>query len=132
MIEFDVELNSIPIEDDQSKDITVNWKMYNGFNPLKTFWTDSNALEMQKREILDLPAGNALVDSKPTVNYMTIARNFFPVTSAISMRDQNATNLQVTIMNDRSQAGTADLTDKASIEIMQHRRTLDDDERGVG
>jgi hypothetical protein len=132
LIEFDVELNSIPIDDEQSKDITATWKMYNGFNPVKTFWTDSNALEMQKREILDLPAGSPLVDGKPTVNYMTIARNFMPVTSAISMRDQNQTNLQVTIMNDRSQAGAADLTDQASIEIMQHRRTLDDDERGVG
>ena len=48
------------------------------------------------------------------------------------MRDQNLTNLQVTIMNDRSQAGSADLTDEAAIEIMHHRRILGDDERGVG
>lgn len=135
MVEFDVELNSIPIDDGESKDVVVNWKMYNGFNPLKTFWTDSNGLEMQKREILDLPTGSKLLDSKNKgagPNYMTIARNFFPVDSAISMRDQNNTDLQVTIMNDRAQGGTADLTDQGSIEIMQHRRTLDDDERGVG
>ena len=46
LIEFDVELNPIPIDDGHTKDITVNWKMYNGFDPLKTFWTDSNGLEM--------------------------------------------------------------------------------------
>ena len=33
LIEFNVELNTIPISDDQGKDITVNWKMFNGFNP---------------------------------------------------------------------------------------------------
>ena len=131
MIEFDVELNSIPIDDGVGKDITVNWKMYNGFEARKTFWTDSNSLEMQKREILDLPTGRKLVDSKPGVNYMTIARNFFPIDSAISMRDANNTDLQVTIMNDRAQGGSADLTEDASVEIMQHRRTLSDDEKGV-
>lgn len=33
LIEFNVELNTIPIKDDQGKDITVNFKMFNGFNP---------------------------------------------------------------------------------------------------
>jgi len=47
LIEFDVELNGIPIEDGKGKDIIVNWKMYGGFNPSQTFWTDSNSLEMQ-------------------------------------------------------------------------------------
>jgi len=47
LIEFEVELAPIPIADLKSKDITVNWKMYNGFKANKTFWTDSNALEMQ-------------------------------------------------------------------------------------
>jgi len=51
LIEFNVELNTIPIGDDQGKDITVNWKMFNGFNPKGQFWTDSNAMEMQPREI---------------------------------------------------------------------------------
>lgn len=38
------------------------------------------------------------------------------------MRDQVNGKVQVTIMNDRPQAGTADLTDKANIELMQQRR----------
>ena len=33
LIEFNVELNTIPIKDDQGKDVTVNFKMFDGFNP---------------------------------------------------------------------------------------------------
>lgn len=50
-IEFNVELNSIPIKDDHGKDITVNFKMFDGFNPEGQFWTDANGLEMIPREI---------------------------------------------------------------------------------
>jgi len=39
------------------------------------------------------------------------------------MRDQTGKQTQVTIMNNRPQGGSADLSDKANIEIMQHRRT---------
>lgn len=51
LIEFVVELNSIPIDDTKGKDVTVNWKMFNGFDAQKTFWSDSNALEMEERNI---------------------------------------------------------------------------------
>jgi hypothetical protein len=44
LVQFDVELNSIPIEDNLSKDVIVNWKMYDGFDPKGEFWTDSNGL----------------------------------------------------------------------------------------
>jgi len=88
---------------------------------------------MQKRTIKNYKAGSPLADKKPQVgvNYKTIAANYFPVDSAIAMRDQNNTDLQVTIMNDRAQGGSADLTDGATIELMQHRRLLSDDDRGV-
>ena len=46
MIEFEVELNSISTEK-YGRDVTVNWKMYDGFTANKTFWSDSNGLEMQ-------------------------------------------------------------------------------------
>lgn len=46
------------------------------------------------------------------------------------MRDKNS-NLQVTILNDRPQGGSADLNGKAEIELMQNRRTLFDDDNGV-
>jgi hypothetical protein len=52
-IEFDVELAPIPIEDMRGKDVIVSWYMLDGFDPKGTFWTDSNGLEMQKREIVN-------------------------------------------------------------------------------
>ena len=78
-IEFDVELNTIPIDDSEAKDIIVNWKMYNGFNANKTFWTDSNAMEMQERNVEYL--------SRPE---HSIPLNYYPVTSAIAMRDASS------------------------------------------
>ena len=47
------------------------------------------------------------------------------------MRDSNGSNIQVTVMNDRSQGGSADLSEKATIELMQQRRhTTKDDQTG--
>jgi len=121
IIEFVVELNPVPVDDNQGKDIMVNWKMFNGFNANKTFWSDSNGLEMQERNIRKLPREDE-----------TIAGNMYPITSAIALRDfRNNSNTQVTLMNDRSQAGSADLSDTATIELMQHRRVLNDDDKGV-
>jgi hypothetical protein len=54
----------------------MNWKLYNGFDANRTFWTDSNSLEMQERKIRDLPR----IDQ-------TIAGNYYPITSAIAMRN---------------------------------------------
>ena len=114
IIRFEVDLNSVPVADKTNKDITVNWKIYDGFDPKGEFWTDSNGLEMQKRQI----------DSRDGYGFNTtykdnrIPRNYYPIDSAIAMRDQNGTNIQVTIMNDRPQGGAADLSDKSTIEIM--------------
>lgn len=94
--------------------------MYNGFDANKTFWTDSNSLQMMKRNVRELPT----MDS-------TIPGNYYPVTSAIAMRDHRAnSSMQVTIMNDRAQGGGADLSESSTIELMQHRRTLQEDGKG--
>jgi hypothetical protein len=50
LIEFDVELNQIPIADYQGKDVIVNWRLFDDFDPRGVFYTDSNAAEMVKRE----------------------------------------------------------------------------------
>lgn len=131
MIEFDLELNPIPIADGRGKDVTVNFKMFNGFDAKGLFWTDSNGLEMQERKTEFIPTNYTFLNDKPYPNYHMISGNFFPIDSAIMMRDHNKTNLQVTVLNDRAQSGTADLTDKATIELMQHRRILQDDLKGV-
>lgn len=40
--------------------------------------------------------------------------------------------VQVTILNDRPQGGAADLSDNSTIELMQNRRMVADDEKGLG
>ena len=47
IIEFEVELNSIKISKFyRGRDVVVRWDMYDGFEPNKTFWTDTNGLAM--------------------------------------------------------------------------------------
>ena len=70
-------------------------------------------------------------DFKISEKFQNISSNYYPIDSAIAMRDQNGSNLQVTIMNDRAQGGSADVSGKAQIEIMQHRRLANDDNKGV-
>jgi hypothetical protein len=60
-----------------------------------------------------------------------ISANYYPVDSAIAMRDQTGKNLQVTIMNDRPQGGSAGVSGKSTIELMQNRRLTEDDNKGV-
>ena len=104
----------------------VSWKMYDSFDSKGAFWTDSNALGMVKRQRdqKDYEEAKNVKDSQ-------IASNYYPVDSAIAMRDANGKNIQVTIMNDRAQGGSADLSKKGSIELMQQRLTTEDDNKGV-
>jgi hypothetical protein len=88
------------------------------------FYTDSNALEMQKRILNFRPTWNLT-----TVDNLNITANYYPVNSAISIIDE-ATNIQMVVMNDRSQGGSV-LVD-GRIELMQNRRLNKDDWRGMG
>jgi len=75
-----------------------------------------------------------IIGYRPTWNLTTdqnISANYYPVNSGIAMRDINS-NLQATVINERSQAGAADLSMKNGIEIIQNRRLIFDDDRGVG
>lgn len=94
--------------------------MYDGFDPKGEFFTDSNGLDMQKR-VIDQ---KQFLDNQYKIEEQHdshVPRNYYPVDSAIAMRDKSS-NVQVTIMNDRPQGGSADLAEKATIELMQHRR----------
>lgn len=52
--------------------------------------------------------------------YKNVSRNYYPVDSAIAMRDMRSnSSLQVTVINDRPQGGSADLSSAATIELMQ-------------
>lgn len=97
IIEYEVELNAVPIfNNNQGKDLIVNWRFFNGFDPRGKFWTDANSLQMLERNI------NQREQFKFNITNSKIASNYYPVDSAIAMRDFNGSNLQVTIMNDRA------------------------------
>jgi len=104
--------------------LIVNWKMYDGFDANGKFWTDSNSLMMMEREL------NTRKEYQMKDHSSNISSNYYPVTSAIAMRDDNGTNRQVTIMTERPQGGSVDLS-KGSIELMQSRRLTEDDNKGV-
>lgn len=61
--------------------------MFDGFDPKGKFWTDSNALGMVERNL----GQKESYSHKSKVNY--IPSEYYPVTSAIAMRDQNGSNL---------------------------------------
>jgi hypothetical protein len=81
-IEFEVSLSEVPIEDYQGKDVIVNWKMFDDFNANSTFWTDSNGLEMQERRVGQNPEF-----TRSPGGVQNISSNYYPVDSAIAMRD---------------------------------------------
>lgn len=92
------------------------------FDNNDVFYTDSNGLEMQQRKIDFRPDWTLETNE-------TIASNYYPINSAISMIDPYR-NLQVTICNDRAQGGS--VIEQGTIEFMHNRRMFYDDSRGVG
>ena len=99
--------------------------MLDGFDAQGKFWADSNSLQMIEREV------NKRKDFTIAEKHSNISSNYYPVDSAIAIRDTNK-SLQVTVMNDRPQGGSADISGKANIELMQNRRLTEDDGKGVG
>jgi len=124
LVEFEVELSEIPIQDGFGKDVIVQWKLFDDFEMNKTFWTDSNGLEMQERRLNYNPRF-----PWPVKDEQNVSGNYYPVDSALIVKDLKKQR-QVTIMNDRAQGGAADLQ-KSTIELMQHRRLVQDDDKGV-
>lgn len=124
-IEWEVQLHGIPvtITDHLGKEVVVTWSMDDAdFDSENTFYTDSNGLEMQTRVLNERPDFTLVTDEFASSNY-------YPINSALVMRSPS-TNTQLTIMNDRSQGGS--VLSNGVIEIMQNRRLLHDDGRGVG
>lgn len=119
-VEWEVQLHGLPIDDNKGKEVVVQWAMAN-FASDNTFYTDSNGLEMQKRVLNERPTFEVSTDEFASSNY-------YPVNSAIAIRDTTA-GMQLTVMNDRSQG--ASVLEDGVIEILQNRRLLNDDGRGV-
>lgn len=84
-VKFDVSINDVPIELDRSgKDIVVDWFLMDDFDTNNTFWVDSNGLEMVNKKLYQRKDYNYSANG-------TIAGNYYPVTSAIAVRDHNVT-----------------------------------------
>jgi hypothetical protein len=118
---IDVEVRLYPIpEAEGGQEVTVNFFAY-GMDTNETFYTDSNAMEMQQR----------VLNKRPTWNLTTnqnISANYYPINSAIVINDE-AQNLSFVVTNDRSQGGS--VFEDSRIEFMHNRRLFDDDDRGV-
>lgn len=83
LIKFDVLMYGIPMTN-QGQEVTVNFhapKVRNG----GVFYTDSNGLEMQRRELNHRDTWRM----SPLHGSMNVTANYYPVTSAISIRDDN-------------------------------------------
>lgn len=85
--------------------------MLDNFDSGDLLYVDANGLEMQEKTL-----NERREFSLNTSNL--IASNFYPITSAISIRDQNSQNRRhLTIMTERSHAASAGLRG-SNIEIM--------------
>lgn len=74
---------------------------------------------MIKRHVQKMKTGFEKLDNSSSPNYKTISNNYYPIDSAIAMRDQSGQSaIQVNVMNDRAQGGSADLSQQANIELM--------------
>jgi len=110
----------IPLVDNKGREVVAKWN-FDGIDNEDVFYTDSNGLEMQRRVKDARP--DFTLDTKMKVN-----DNYYPINSAIAMRDTTK-NVQVTVMNQHSQGGG--VIQNGSIELMQNRRLLADDNKGV-
>jgi len=79
--DWDVLLYGIPQSNDQGLEVTVNFLSLDIDNK-DTFYTDSNALEMQKR----------VLNFRPTWTFSTSEKssgNYYPINSAIAIVDED-------------------------------------------
>jgi alpha-mannosidase len=92
-------------------------------NGAPVVYTDSNAREMVKRVY------NARGPSYPTLNVTEpVAGNYYPVNALIAVTDEVAKE-ELAVLVDRSMGGAS--LSSGEIELMVHRRVLEDDSRGV-
>jgi lysosomal alpha-mannosidase len=105
VLKFEVDLGSLPNAAYDGHEVVVNFHVDNFFNN-QTFYTDSNGLDMQKRILNFRPTWDIQLDyndSNRALNHTNdnITANFYPINSAISMKDIYSERV-FTVMNDRS------------------------------
>jgi len=125
-IKFVVDIDSLPDIEFDGYEVIAKWHVEN-FNNNKTFYTDSNGLEMQKRILNYRPTWD--IQENYNDSNENITANYYPIQQAISMKTVDESRI-FTVTNDRSQSGSA--LEEGSIEFMQHRRIPADDGKGMG
>ena len=101
------------------KEIVLLIEAKNRVNNNNVFFTDSNGFEWVRREL----------NKRTTWDYQVtdpVSGNYYPVTSGITIMDEKSA---LTVTPDRSVGGTSLVENQ--IEVMIHRRTFKDDDRGV-
>ena len=99
VLRYEVLLYSLPATKLTGHEVTANFfapKIQNN----GVFYTDSNALEMQKRSLNFRPTWDLT-----TSGNLNITANYYPIQSAIAIVDET-TNMQMVVMNSRSQGGS--------------------------
>lgn len=117
-IDMEYKVGPIDIDDGAGKEVVARFR--SGINNSGVFYTDSNGREFIKRKRSER-------NTWKLEEFQPIAGNYYPVNTAIYIEDDKAS---LAVLNDRSQGGSS-LQDGA-VELMVHRRTTHDDNRGVG
>eukprot|EP00591_Stephanopyxis_turris_P017428 CAMPEP_0195539222 /NCGR_PEP_ID=MMETSP0794_2-20130614/49941_1 /TAXON_ID=515487 /ORGANISM="Stephanopyxis turris, Strain CCMP 815" /LENGTH=1047 /DNA_ID=CAMNT_0040673245 /DNA_START=100 /DNA_END=3243 /DNA_ORIENTATION=+ len=116
-LEVEYSVGPIPIADGKGREPFIRYK--SSVKNDGVFYTDSNGREFLERKLSFRPTWD-LEEFQP------IAGNYYPVNAAIYIQDDDSS---MGVLTDRSQGGSS-LTD-GTIELMVHRRTVEDDARGV-
>ncbi|XP_034481924.1 lysosomal alpha-mannosidase-like [Drosophila innubila] len=117
-VEFEWLIGPIPIDDDTGREIVTRFKSDLSSNGV--FYTDSNGREMIKRE------RNKREYFEPDMSE-SVSGNYYPVTARIALQDEQR---RIALLNDRAQGGSS--LEDGQLELMLHRRLLNDDAFGVG
>lgn len=128
-VKFDLQLNEVPIRyTETGKNVVVEWNLLDSFDTNNVLYVDANGLEMQEKFLYKRKEFNFTTEN-------IAASNFYPMTSAIAVRDFSGgqeIQKQVTILSDKSHAASAGMRQQSNIEIMVQRRQKTHDDDGLG
>ncbi|XP_073225139.1 probable alpha-mannosidase At5g13980 isoform X2 [Cicer arietinum] len=116
-VEVEFIVGPIPIDDGVGKEIATEIKT--NLTSSKTFYTDSNGRDFIER-VRDYRKDWNLEVNQP------VAGNYYPINHGIYLKDKSK---EFSVLVDRSVGGSSILD--GQVELMVHRRLLNDDSRGV-
>ena len=126
ILEVESTIGAVDVDDTWGKEVGMRWEAGGGFGGAgpAVLYTDSNALEMQRRVLNVRPSWNS-----SAYLYEPVASNYFPVVSRAYVED-DATGRRLTLATDRT-VGCASLA-PGQLECILHRRLLVDKFLGNG